>query len=746
VSKGQTNGLKSLKKRFKINRSNMLVISALILILFVAFTARILPIRWEIPTDQVHLNEFDPYYQYSITNYMVHNGLFSPYTDHWVNYQQWYPDGLDMSRSYPALPMTAAVLYKAVSFLGINVDLMTFCSILTVLLGSLPCLIVYFIGKDVGGKAVGLFAALFLALAPSFLQRSSLGFFDTEIPGMRGLVFFILLFMRSLDSKRSLRGSLLYSIGAALSLAYFITGWGAAYYVLALTALFAFVLVVLKRADRRLLISYGITIGLSLLIAIQFPQVGYSYLISAPILIVMAVFVIMLTNEFLRRRVSVKTQISTAIAVIAALLIGIVSLTYLGYLGDLAGKFTTVLNPSIRSSTPLIASVAEHKVTAWGSLYLELGISALFFLTGLYFALKNPTNRNIFLLLFGITGLYFGTSMVRLLVIFAPAFGLLVGMGIVGLLKPFMAMFKEAPNAAAKTKRKLLHVSKEYSGLGIILILILLMTQFAFTPQTGGMPRSVQGAYVPTSLMSAALPIVPNAPMPQWLNMLNFVNANLSSSDVVAAWWDYGYWLSVRGNVTTLADNATVNATQIENLGFVYMADESSSLKMLTAYGQKNVKYILVFTVLIVRQDDSGSFYSIPWGYGDEGKWMWMADISGGAKDRLIKEGFMDPNNAWTDRNDFGYSSGYSWIWNEQGENSVIYKLLADVEQEFSISTSGYVTPYYGSSATSLDYFTLEYLAGSGQELSGGFDPNGTVIPLVGLYAIDWDAYNAAHR
>jgi dolichyl-diphosphooligosaccharide--protein glycosyltransferase len=729
----------------------MLVISALILILCVAFTARILPMRWEIPsaaqTGQIHLNEFDPYYQYSITNYMVNNGLLSPYTDHWINYQQWYPDGLDMSRSLPALPMTAAALYKAVSFLGINVDLMTFCAILTVLLGTLPCLIIYFIGKDMGGKAVGLFAALFLALAPSFLQRSSLGFFDTEIPGMLGLLFFILLFMRSLDSKRSLRGSLLYSIGAALALAYFITGWGAAYYILALTAIFAFILVVLKRADRRLLVNYGITMGLSLLIAIQFPQVGYSYLVSTPILIVLAVFVIMLLNEFLRNRASVKTQLITAVAVIAAILVGIVSLTYLGYIGDIAGKFATVINPSIRSSTPLIASVAEHRVTAWGNLYMELGISAIFFLLGLYFVLKKPTNRNVFLLLFGITGLYFGTSMVRLLVIFAPAFGLLVGMGIVGMLKPFMTMFKETPTAAAKTKRKLLRVSKEYSGLGILLILILLMTQFAFTPQTGGMPRAVAGAYAPTSIAAAALPVVPNEPMPQWLNMLSYVNIYLQSSDVVVAWWDYGYWLSVMGNVTTLADNATVNSTQIENLGFVYMADESAALKMLSTYGQKNVKYILVFTVLIVQQDETGSYYvSIPWGYGDEGKWSWMADISGGAKDRLIKEGFMDPNSAWENRTAFGYSSSNGeWVWNAQGENSVIRKLLSDAENEFSTSTGGIVVPYYGSSTSSLEYFELEYLAGSGQELSG-LDPNGTVIPLIGLYKINWDAYNADHR
>jgi len=303
-------------------------------------------------------------------------------------------------------------------------------------------------------------------------------------------------------------------------------------------------------------------------------------------------------------------------------------------------------------------------------------------------------------------------------------------------------MFRETPNTAAKAKRKLLRVNREYSGLGIIFILILLMTQFAFTPQTGGMPRAVAGAYAPTSLSAAAIPIIPTEPMPQWMDMLNHVKTTLKASDVVVAWWDYGYWLSVMGNVTTLADNATVNSTQIENLAFVYMADESLALKMLTAYGQQNVKYILVFTVLVVQQDtSSGVYYSKPWGYGDEGKWSWMADISGGAKDRLIKEGFMNPNNAWTDRSAFGsYTDNGDWSWNAQGANSVIHKLLSDMEDEFSASTNGLIMPVYGSSTGSLDYFNLVYLAGvNDYNLSAG----GTIVPLIGLYEINWAAYNA---
>jgi len=755
MSKDQINDVpKSFGKLFKVNRSSILVISAIILILFVAFTARILPMRWEIPTGQIHLNEYDPYYQYSITNYMVQNGLFSPYTDHWINTQQWFPNGLDMSMSLPALPMTAAALYQVVSFLGVHVDLMSFCALLAAALGTLSCLILYFIGKDIGGRAVGLFAALSLALAPSFLQRSSLGFFDTEIPGILGLLCFIFLFLRALDPKRSLRGNLIYSIGAGLALAYFICGWGAAYYVLGLTALFAFILVISKRYDRRLLISYSISMGLGLLIATQFPIIGLHYLTTAPVLLVAGVFVVLLMAEFQHHNIvgSAKNKMLITVATLAAVFVSIIPLWYSGYLGSIAGKFVTVILPSVRENSPLIASVAEHRVTAWANLYVELGICILFFLVGLYFTLKNPTNRNIFLLIFGATGLYFGASMVRLLAIFAPAFALLMAVGIISILTPFMTMLKETPNIATKTKRKLLHVNKKYSCLGILLIFIILMTQFALAPspsyfsETSNekyMPRTFATAYMPTSINAAGLPLVPPEPMPQWLSMLSYTNNKLHSTDVVVAWWDYGYWLSIMGDVTTLADNATIDADQIENLGFIYMSTEEQALKMISEkYGQKNVQYILVFESIYVypTEESPTGYYAFPYNLGDEGKWIWMARISGGAHDRLTNEGFMVSDNTWTDEHAFGKSSDYGgWEWNDQGMNTLIYKLLTTTEHAYAKNHSKFVTAT--SQEVPLIYFKPEYISG----LDTSFSTNGDLIPLVGLYKIDWATYNAAH-
>ncbi|MCW3997698.1 MAG: hypothetical protein NWF10_03920 [Candidatus Bathyarchaeota archaeon] len=732
--------LKSFGGLRNASRASVICYSALLLILVIAFTVRLLPIRWEIPSGTMRLNEFDPYYQFSLTNQMVENGLLSPYYPEpgWRNEQLWYPDGLDMSRSLPSLPMTAAVLYGVVSFFGANIDLMAFCALLPAVLGTFACLIIYFIGKDIGGKTIGLFSALFLALSPSFLQRSSLGFFDSELPGMIGLLLFIFMFLRSIDSKRTLFSSILYSLAAAGSIAYFILGWGAAYFLVNLTVLFVFILLLLKRYSQRLLISYSITFGLALFIATKWPYVSLDYMISSAILPVAALFVLLCLAELLRYNINQKTKIYLTIAAVSITVGAIIIMWQLGYMEGIAGKFLTVLDPRIRSDSPLIESVAEHRISSWGFIYYELGLGVMFFLTGIYFTLRNPTNRNVFLLIFGATSLYFASSMVRLLVIFAPAFALLAAKGIIGLLKPFFALLKESSLTTGKSKRRLRRVGKEYGGGAIALIFMLLVLNLSFTPQNGGIPRAITQAYSPITISSGSLPIAPNEPVNEWLDMLNYTNSNLQSTDVVCAWWDYGYWLGIPGNVTSLADNATVNTTKIENIGFIFMAPEDQSIPILAQY---DAKYILVFhTVFIGVSQDQANYIASPGIWGDEGKWSWMASISGANRDRFIQNGWIDESIMWTDENDFGSvdTNTGTWIWNTAGRDSTIYKLMSWARQLYTESDAAQeVGVLPDEIIIEPTYFKPAFI--SGVNISP-FEYGG-VIPLVALYEIDYESY-----
>ena len=185
--------------------------------------------------------------------------------------------------------MTGAVLYDIFSAFGANVSLETFCSLIPPFVGVLCVYVMYYIGKDYGGRTVGLLAALFLAVEPTIIERTSLGFFDTQVVGTLALVLFIFLFLRSLDANRSFQGLLAYSLSAGAALAYFIGGWGGAYYIIDLIALFAFIMIIIRRYSQRLLISYGTTFGLGLFIATKIPYISNSYLISYSVLPVAAV-------------------------------------------------------------------------------------------------------------------------------------------------------------------------------------------------------------------------------------------------------------------------------------------------------------------------------------------------------------------------------------------------------------------------------------------------------------------------
>jgi dolichyl-diphosphooligosaccharide--protein glycosyltransferase len=724
------NAVRNLGKlRIKTDHDSLLTMSALALILFVAFTIRILPLRWEIQTGSIHLNEFDPYFHYRLTQYMVKNGFISwAWPTHWIDKQSWYPFGLDYADAgYPGLTMTGALLYDVVTTLGVSISLMEFVALLMPFFGALACFVTYLLGKDMGGKPVGLLAALFTALAPTFIERSDLGWYKHEPIGIFSLVLLAFLFLRAIEEDRPMNSVVKYSLGAGLVCGYLFAGWGASYYGLDLMVLFTFILILLKKYTQRLFLSYSLTLGIGLFIAINVPRIGLGYLSTSVALPAAGVFLLLCLSEVFRGLPSTRRRVIFIIVSLGLIVASFAALWQLGYMGSVAGKFVSVIDPYLRGASEILNSVAEHRIAAWGSLYYEFGIGILFFLAGLYFILKDLNNRNVFLLVFSLTALYFASSMVRLFVIMAPAFGLLAAAGTMGILKPFITLLKEPPRISMKRRFSQEHVGKEFSGLAVVLIFLILMTDLAFP-----MPKVYSQAYTPVSITAASLPIIPNVPVSQWLDMLQWTQNNLESTTVVCSWWDYGYWLTIQGNVTTLADNATINTTQIENIGFIYMANETQALKMLKVY---NASYILVFTTFSYQ----GSWV----GYGDEGKWMWMARISGGAHDRFVYTKFIDESHAWYNETTFGYynSTQNKWIWNARGTNSTIYKLMGWAKNQWCSAQS--VADPDAASVSKPRYFDEAFFSGKTLSVSNAQSYYGGIVPMVALYKIDWALYDA---
>jgi dolichyl-diphosphooligosaccharide--protein glycosyltransferase len=728
------NGIKSLGRlRPKVNHGQILTFAALALVLLVAFTIRTLPLRWEIQVGSVHLSEFDPYYQYSLVNQMVSHGLLSPYwPTQWVDTQRWYPGGMNMGVSLPGLPFVGAVLYDAVRFLGFNYDLMSFLALLPPLMAALCALILYFLGKDIGGKPVGLLAALFLAISPALTSKVTLGFFTTENVGIIALPAFILFFLRAVDEERPIRSAIGYSLGSGVALTYFILGWGASYYAIDLAALFAFVLILLKRYSRRLFLVYSLTLGPSLLFAISTQtEISTGFVVTSAVLPVAGVFFLLCLNEIINNLTSARERFMFVVLFVAGIIGSFAVIAASGLLGSISGKIITVIDPYLRAASPLIESVAEHAISSWGSMYYDLGIAILFFVVGLYFLARNLTNKNLFTLLFALTLVYFAASEVRLMVILAPAFALVAAIGVVGISRPFITLLKEPPRLAGK-RRALEHVGKEFSGVAIFLIFLVLVTNLAFSPQSGGVPIAYTQAYQPVTLTGGSLSITPNQPVTEWLDMLRYLNNFQSPSTVVISWWDYGYWLSFLGNVTTIADNATINSTQIQNLGFIFMANETYSLNMLKRY---DAQYILVFDTF----DYQGNMAD--WAGGDNGKWTWMAEISGSAQQRFIDTGFIDQASSWQNESSFGMynSTTNQWVWNDAGTNSTVYKLMYWGKDVWCQANG--VTDPDAASVTQPIYFTEEFFSGEALTPSAAQSNYDGIVPLVCLYKIDWQKY-----
>jgi dolichyl-diphosphooligosaccharide---protein glycosyltransferase len=682
TKEGATDAIMSIGAlRFQISHSSLLHISMLLTVLVIAAVIRLLPLRWG-----MQLSEFDPHIHYRLTKHMVENGFFSWTT--WIDLKSWYPYGLNFSTSvYPGLAATAAFMYQIANALNLapgaifssavynplTADpVFNFCVIFPVIMATLTVLVIYFVGRDIGGKEVGLFAAFFLALSSAYISRTSLGFFDDETVGIFGILLFIFFFLRSINPKISIRSVVAYGVAGGLSLGYLFASWGAARYALGITLVFVLVLLLLKRYSTRLFISYGTIFAVALAIAVTVPKLGVKFLTEPTVLAVAGMFLVLAIYEGSRRIKTARRKLLFVVGFLALIAVGFVVLDSFGLVGNLGAKFISTLFPAERigESTvqQLVQSVQEHRPATWASFYYDLGLGVFFIPLGLFFAIYNPTNRNIFLAIFGITAIYFAGSMVRLTLLMAPAFSLLWALALVQVVKPFVAIMREGPKIPRRKMRFRSRVGKEFSAAFIILMFLMLTSVFVLPSSISDLPRVVDRAYSPTTIAASSLPLKPEYPVSDWLDALNWMRVNLGDDAVVLSWWDYGYWITDIGNKTTLADNGTVNATQIALIGEILMSNETRAIELIqgiNGIGDYNVTHVVVYTSF--RQDGSNARY------GDEGKWTWMANIP---RLNSSRYGNYTLGVDWVDENDDDQTSSDELIENKLGTSTLLYKLM----------------------------------------------------------------------
>lgn len=582
------------------------------LIVILAAMLRLLPLRWG-----MFLSEFDPYQQYRMADHILKHGFSSWFT--WHDEMSWYPWGREIpTTNYPGVAFAAAITYRFLKILGVELTLLQWCILFPVVLGSLTCVAAYLLGKEIGGGGVGLFSALLLAFSSSHIARTSLGFFDTETVGIFLMLLLFTFFLKASSKEAPMRMVVNYSILAGLSMAYLASSWGAFRYPAGLLALYAILLVFLRKGGRNLLLTYGLTFGIAFSAMVQIPKLGYVFLKEWTTLAIIGVFIILAASEAFK---AVRTGLGR-MALTLSIIIGLAATGYLllqfGMVSSLAGKFEAILNPGIRTAMPLVESVAEHRPGTWASLFYEFGALIFLGILGFYFTAKNGRPRDIFLILFGVTSAYFASSFVRLTLIMAPAFAILSATAINELTRPSLDILKERVIFPKRRVKAIMRVGKEYGVATVMVILIALMPTFYY---------ATQSAYSPTTIATSSIPVAPSGDeivkYQDWLHALLWMRNNLPDDAVVMSWWDYGYWITAIADKRSLADNGTINATQIATIACIFLSNETWAIPIMKRY---NVTHVAVF-VTWTRDEKGGIRY---YGYGEDNKWYWMARIGNG--------------------------------------------------------------------------------------------------------------------
>ncbi|HEX6562509.1 MAG TPA: STT3 domain-containing protein, partial [Nitrososphaera sp.] len=273
---------------FEFQTRHLIVIAVLAMAFSIAVIMRAMPIKYG-----AYLNEFDPYFDYRATKYILDNGLDAYW--HWHDTMSWYPEGRDIpGTSQSGLHVTAAIMY---SMFGGGGSLLDFTIMFPVVMGSLTVIVVFALVRVLGGTTAGLFAALLFALSPPIILRGNLGWFKSEPLGLFFGLLAAYLFISAIRHKeikyaipKAVLGGLLLGLANA--------SWGGIQYFSIPIALFFLALPFFKRdLTIPMYVAVAFTV-FTLIAAAGFPRPGMSFIAGLPGVVMIGTTIFLVAANF----------------------------------------------------------------------------------------------------------------------------------------------------------------------------------------------------------------------------------------------------------------------------------------------------------------------------------------------------------------------------------------------------------------------------------------------------------------
>lgn len=611
------------------------------------------------------LNEFDPYYDYYAANHIVtlaqqHGIIYALFNNpqncgpqvlsschdlqgyfYWHDIKTWFPYGRNVAAtSQDGLQLTGAMLYLLVNgILGVKITLYDFLVLLPVFLGAFSSVLIFFLMRRIFGDVAGIFAGLTFAVSPPLIERGNLGWFKSEPLAIFLFISSAILFLGVFSKGRSIGRKVALVLFAGLIAGYANTSWGGALYFTTAFGIM-FVLIPFLNLENNEIVLYAAIFSASDIFASAiFPRPGVSFVTNlAGLSLIGGTAFLSLANWGKSWPIGFG-RFGKLKLLLLFVFFGLLFSSF-GGIGNLSLRYLAALAPWVRSGNPLVQSVAEQAVPTGADYFTSYLVLLFFSVAGSVAALKRKDVPVLLVLVIGITGLYVSAAFSRLLVYSSIALCML---GSIGFAELVFSLTKPSLPSIVKKRETYSPRSEIKVVYSVFLIALVAIPAGSFWIPNPVPCNGTNFYFCDNSPADSGVSLVNGATVysrstfNDWAQTLSWIRQNTPENAVIISWWDYGYWITVMGNRTTVADNATLNGTRIAQIGRMFMSNATIAAQMAKEMAEGRPAYILIFLVGSVVPVNGQQYYilQVPAGNGftagggDESKKQWFIRIGG---------------------------------------------------------------------------------------------------------------------
>ncbi|MFQ5573580.1 MAG: STT3 domain-containing protein, partial [Nitrosopumilaceae archaeon] len=539
--------------KFDFRLHHLLIIGILVISFSMSFLIRFQPAEFG-----YELHEFDPYFNFRATEFIVENGLIEYFN--WHDDLSWHPIGRDISAtSQVMLHITTASFYQ---IFGGSSSLYDFAIIFPVIIGSLTTVIIFALVRVIGGTTAGLFSSLFFAISLPIIIRGNLGWLKSEPLGLFFGLLGTYLFLSAIKSDNK-KHALIKLVGGGIIIAFGLASWGGIQFFIIPLGLFFFALPFFRKDHRFLVWAIPVFTFSLLLTTLSFERPGGSFvfglgglaLIGPTVFLIICIIIQKISKEEKKLRNGLYFLAGTIISSIVL----ISANSSFAFIGLPSFRYLNAINPFLTTTIPLVDSVAEHATTTTAQSFFFLSIFMIFAGIGAWLILRNrtkqdlsslkiPNDMTVFALIIGLIGVYVSSAFVRLEVFASISVVILSSIGLA-------ILTNEIFNPSKPSTKKFFNPPRSITKISFVIIIVILFILPTTLPANGNW---ISSAKVPATILNGGttFPIATN----DWLDALEWIKINTPKDAVIASWWDYGYWISTMAERKSLADNSTMDS------------------------------------------------------------------------------------------------------------------------------------------------------------------------------------------